>query len=374
MQLLFGILSSQAPSYAWMLVFRGCVGLGLGGVPQAVTILTEVVPLQRRGTFLTFLGFFWTFGAVLAGVLALVVIDALNWRYYLLVLLCPLVMFLIGSWWMPESPRYLFITEQTTKLKALVEKIAKINGKTVPQETITQVQITTRGRVTDLFVKELRWTTLLLCCMWFTTIFCHYGIVLLTTKMFQTGINGCTAHLPPHSTTSPSGCKRLTNKDYRDFTATSFAGVPGLLLNLFLIDTIGRKLCLAIEFGVASVSTLVLMVCSTRTVLVVFLFVVRGMLHAIVNILYIYTGEVYPTNVRAIGLGCGSMFARFGSIVTPFVAQVLIHRSFRTVVVVYSAPLVLCVVASLMLKTETNQKPLEDSSDAALKSNSDILD
>ena len=35
-----------------------------------------------------------------------------------------------------------------------------------------------------------------------------------------------------------------------------------------------------------------------------------------------YTPEVYPTKVRALGLGTGSTFGRIGGIVVPYIAQV----------------------------------------------------
>ena len=46
--LLAGILSSQAPSYIWFLVFRLAVGFGIGGNPQVAVILTEVLPIKHR--------------------------------------------------------------------------------------------------------------------------------------------------------------------------------------------------------------------------------------------------------------------------------------------------------------------------------------
>lgn len=39
--------------------------------------------------------------------------------------------------------------------------------------------------------------------------------------------------------------------------------------------------------------------------------------------MYIYTGEIYPTPIRAIGIGAGSMFARIGSLLAPFVVDLV---------------------------------------------------
>ena len=115
-------------------------------------------------------------------------------------------------------------------------------------------------------------------------------------------------------------------------------------------------------------SIIALFFCSSRTIVVVFISIYRGAVSSTGATLYLYTAEVCPTNVRSIGLGSCSMIARFGSIITPFIAQVLIHQSFYLVVVVYAVLLLFSLVSSLLLTTETNQKPLEDlSANASMK-------
>ena len=141
---------------------------------------------------------------------------------------------------------------------------------------------------------------------------------------------------------------------------TTLAEFPGLLVAFVVIDKIGRRMCLVLGFGCATVSFLMLSVCTSRTVSVVFLFVVRALMLAVFQTIFVYTAELLPTNVRAVGLGTSTMFARFGAMATPFVAQVLIHQSYYVVVCVYAVPLLLCTVASLMLKMETNQMILQD--------------
>ena len=42
-----------------------------------------------------------------------------------------------------------------------------------------------------------------------------------------------------------------------------------------------------------------------------------------------YTPEVYPTTLRSIGVGSCSSMARFGAMLTPYIAQVLLRQSFR---------------------------------------------
>ena len=94
--------------------------------------------------------------------------------------------------------------------------------------------------------------------------------------------------------------------------------------------------------------------------IVVLIFVFRGALSSLFQTIFLYTAEVYPTNVRSVGLGCCSMIARFGSMITLLVAQILIYKSFYLAIGVYAFPMLLSIISSLLLKKETNQAPLED--------------
>ena len=230
-----------------------------------------------------------------------------------------------------------------------------------------KVDVPSRGNISNLFANDFRSTTLLLFTMWFTTAFCTYGFGLLTTQIFQSGINGCHPHTSQNVTASSVSCRRLTNDDYTDFLTTSVTEIPFFLVIYMIIDVIGRKLCLALEYGLALLAIMALLFCSSRTIIVVFISISRGAIACSFTTIYLYSAEVFPTNVRSVGIGCCSMFARLGSMVTPFVAQVLVYQSFYLVIALYAIPLVLSVISSLLLKKETNQQPLEDQSDVSLR-------
>ena len=69
---------------------------------------------------------------------------------------------------------------------------------------------------------------------------------------------------------------------------------------------------------------------------IIVLFIARGMSSAFFQAVYVYTPEVYPTDLRAVALGSGSGAARIGAMITPYIAQVLLKRSLYAAVSVYA--------------------------------------
>lgn len=59
-----------------------------------------------------------------------------------------------------------------------------------------------------------------------------------------------------------------------------------------------------------------------RAFLTIMLFLARGIIAGVFQAAYVYTPEVYPTGLRAVGVGSCSAMARLGAMVTPYVAQV----------------------------------------------------
>ena len=117
---------------------------------------------------------------------------------------------------------------------------------------------------------------------------------------------------------------------------------------------------MAIEFVLAAGGFLVLFICASKVVLTVFLFIIRAFVTGVLELAYVYTPEVYPTQSRALGLGLCSMAARVGGIVTPIVAQVLFDANDYVTISLYAGSCLLFAVLSMMLPIETRGRVLHD--------------
>ncbi|XP_013859202.1 synaptic vesicle 2-related protein, partial [Austrofundulus limnaeus] len=243
--LYYGLLSAFSPVYGWLLVLRGFVGFGIGGAPQSVTLYSEFLPVKSRGFCIMLIAAFWAIGAVFEVLLALWIMPTLGWRWLLGLSAIPVGIFVCFCFWLPESPRFDVLSGRREKAMATLTRIAAENGKTMPRGTLTEYKQHVRGRVKDLFTPQYRTTTLLLWFIWFTNAFSYYGIVLLTTELFQAG-DSCGvsqgAKIEPRCNLE---CKYLTSDDYKDLLWTTLAEFPGLLIILFAVDYLGRKKSMA---------------------------------------------------------------------------------------------------------------------------------
>ncbi|XP_076434942.1 synaptic vesicle 2-related protein-like [Babylonia areolata] len=360
----FGILSAFSPTYIWLLILRGLVGFGIGGAPQAVTLYAEFLPSKTRATCVTLVEVFWAIGACFEVLLALFVMPTLGWQWLLGFSAMPLLVFALSCVWLPESARYDLTRGCYDRAVKTLERIAKENGKPMPLGKLVEPVMSEnvkRGRLVDLLKPEMRRSTILLWIIWLVCAFSYYGIVLLTTALFENpdGCHGTDVEFTA-SQACFAECKTLTRDDYKDLTWTTFAEFPGLFLTAFLLEKIGRKYTMALEFGVFSIFVFFVNICTKRALLTVFLFVARAFISGAFQGAYIYTPEFYPTSMRAMGLGACSGMARIGAIVTPFVAQVLLKDSAYLAISLYGAMCLIATVASLLLPYETKGREMKD--------------
>uniref|UniRef100_A0A8D0M5K3 Synaptic vesicle 2-related protein n=1 Tax=Sus scrofa TaxID=9823 RepID=A0A8D0M5K3_PIG len=319
--LYYGILSAFAPVYSWILVLRGLVGFGIGGVPQSVTLYAEFLPMKARAK-------------------CILLIE-----------------------WLPESARYDVLSGNQEKAIATLKRIATENGAPMPLGKLIISRQEDRGKMRDLFTPHFRWTTLLLWFIWFSNAFSYYGLVLLTTELFQAGdVCSISSRKKAVEAKCSLACEYLSKEDYMDLLWTTLSEFPGVLVTLWIIDRLGRKKTMALCFVVFSFCSLLLFICVGRNMLTLLLFIARAFISGGFQAAYVYTPEVYPTATRALGLGTCSGMARVGALITPFIAQVMLESSVYLTLAVYSGCCLLAALASCFLPIETKGRGLQESS------------
>ncbi|KAM9793263.1 synaptic vesicle 2-related protein isoform 2-T2 [Syngnathus typhle] len=384
----YSVLSALAPNFYWLLLLRGLVGVGIGGAHQSLTLYSEFIPSKARGLSVVLMAAFWTVGVVLEVLLALWVMPGLGWRWLVGLSAVPMAIFLGFCLWLPESPRFDLLNGNVTKVMATLERIAKDNGKALPPGRMVcnlavssagrgggchlmllihplvfleRMQPSSRGRLSELFTQRYCRTMLLLLFIWFSFAFSYYGIILLTTEMFQSGDWCGVTQGAKNEAGCRLGCKLLTSEDYKDLLWTTLAEFPGLVVVLGTVDCLGRKKSMALPLFIFTLSLLPLYACIGRVALTVFIFIGRAFISGGYQVAFVYTPEVFPTETRALAVGTCSAMARVGALITPFVAQVLLRHSVSLTLAVYCLCSFLAGVLCLLLPIETSGRALQES-------------
>lgn len=113
----------------------------------------------------------------------------------------------------------------------------------------------------------------------------------------------------------------LGSNQFVSFFLSSLVELPSYLLCWLVMDRWGRRwpLCLLMIVGGCScVITVLLPEDSVDETLVLFL-ISKSMISASFLIIYPFAGELYPTQVRGVGIGTSSYIGGIGMIVIPFI-------------------------------------------------------
>ncbi|XP_067625757.1 carcinine transporter [Eurosta solidaginis] len=208
---------------------------------------------------------------------------------------------------MPESPRWLLMRGRLEEALGILERMANVNGKNFPAKVKADFEAkilknknakinTVTVSVIDLFrTPNMRLKTLLITLSWFANETVYLGL----------------------SYYGPS----LGNDQYVSFFLSAAVELPSYLCCWFLMDTFGRRWPLSLSMifgGIACVFTVTIPEEAVYETLILYL-VSKALLSASFLIIYPFAGELYPTQVRGIGIGASSYVGGLGLIAIPFV-------------------------------------------------------
>jgi putative MFS transporter len=336
---------------AWsMSIFRFIQGIGTGGeIPVASAYINEFIGAKRRGRFFLLYEVIFPIGLMCAGIAGYFLVPVYGWRAMFLVGLVPAVLTIPLRWLLTESPRWLAAKgrlEEADKIVRDLENAAVKEGKPLAApETVEIPKVAVRKTDwRELFQGIYRPRTLTIWVIWF----CTYLV-----------INGLITWLPTL---------------YRDFFKlplqtslgygfiTSACGVVASIGCALLIDRVGRKRWYVAAFLLGCIPLVVLVVlgADTATHVLILVAIAYAILQTIAFSLFLYSAELYPTRLRALGTGCGSAWLRLGSSAGPLiVGWVVAGYGVRYVFAVFAGVLVLGALITYLFAIETKGKALE---------------
>jgi putative MFS transporter len=336
----FGFLSALSPSYVWLVLFRALTGFGVGGtLPVDYSIFAEYLPRQQRGRYLVLLESFWAIGTIVAAGLAWVLVPRVGWRPLLAVSAVPGLIIYFVRRYVPESPRYLLVDGREAEAREVLQHVARENGVAVDIGPL-QVQERREGiTISALWQGRFARTTLMLWIAWFTISLGYYGTFIWLPNIFV-----------------ERGFDFLHT--YQNTFILALAQLPGYFSAAYLVERWGRKLTLGVYLALSGVFTYLFAVVSGLAFIVGAASLMSFFTLGAWGVLYAYTPELYPTEVRATGMGAASGMTRIAGAIAPTLGAFLLPISLVAALTLYAVSFVVGGLAVLLLGQETRGEPL----------------
>lgn len=337
-----GVASAFSPDLTWLLVLRFLTGIGVGGtLPVDYTMMAEFLPNDRRGRWLVLLEAFWAIGTIFLAILALVAVgwgdDA--WRMIFFVTGIPALVGVILRFYVPESPMYLNRSGQSEKARTVLQRVAKTNGRNVEIPKLTP-ESAVRKSVFALFAPELRRRSISLLIAWALISLAYYGVfVYLPIKL------------------SGQGFGFMRGQEFLILLA--LVQLPGFALSAYGVERWGRKPTLVGFLLLSAVGCMCYSLGSAPALVIGSTLLMSFALLGTWGALYAFTPEVYPTDLRASGMGLAGAVARFGGLFAPAIVAPVMATQFTLSLAMLSTFLVLGAIAILCVDVESRNRALD---------------
>jgi putative MFS transporter len=337
---------------AWsMIVLRFLQGIGTGGeVPVASAYINEFIGAKKRGRFFLLYEVIFPVGLMFAGIAGYFLVPVFGWKAMFIVGLIPAVLTIPMRALMPESPRWLASTGRVKKADAVVsmlENEAIKAGATLSEPVVRPVdpKATARSDWRELFKGIYRKRTFTIWFLWICVYMVNNGLITWLPTLYKQAFN------LPLQTSLAYGW------------VTSAVGVLASILCALLIDRVGRKRWYSVAFLASTVPLVILTALGavSATQVVVFASVAYAILQTISFSLYLYSAELYPTRLRAIGTGFGSAWLRAGSAIGPLlVGWIVDSYGVSVVFTVFAAVALISGLITIFFAIETKGRVLEE--------------
>jgi putative MFS transporter len=338
-----------AGNFPALLACRLVQGIGVGGeMPVAATYINELSRAHGRGRFFLLYEMIFPLGLMATGQLGAWFVPAFGWQSIFLFGGVPglIIAFLVSR--LPESQRWLISKDRLHEAEKIVEQIEASTTRRIPASanslSTTTTNLMQRGKWTELLSGFYRGRTLIVWLLWASAFFIANGLNNWMASLYNT-----VYHLS-------------LRQSLRAASMTNIAQVAVLLICAFSIDRVGRRNWTVGAFILGGGLLAYLGITGAQQAMSVMIFgtLGYGLIGSINAVLYLYTPEIYPTRMRAIGTGLATSWLRIASAVGPALVGLMVGASgIHSVFLMFAGVSIVGAIAATRM-VETSDRRLEE--------------
>jgi putative MFS transporter len=338
-----------AGDFPALLACRLVQGIGVGGeMPVAATYINELSRAHGRGRFFLLYEMIFPLGLMATGQIGAWLVPAFGWKFIFLFGGVPglLITFLVAR--LPESPRWLISKGRIPEAETIVEQIEASTERRVPaaatSATASTASLMQPGSWSELLSKIYRGRTLTAWTLWASAFFIANSLNNWMPSLYNT-----VYHLS-------------LRQSLRAASMTNVAQVAVLFVCAFSVDRIGRRNWTVAAFVLGGGMLALLGIMGAQEVWSVMLLgtLGYGVIGSINAVLYLYTPEIYPTRIRAIGTGLATSWLRIASAVGPALVGFMVDaKGIHSVFLMFAGISVVGALAATCM-VETSDRRLEE--------------
>ncbi len=348
-------------SFTGLLVCRLIQGIGVGGeMPVAATYVSELSQARGRGRFFLLYELIFPIGLMATGQVGTLLVPVWGWQAMFLIGGIPglIVAYLLTR--LPESPRWLISHGRLAEAEKIIAQaeaskpfgdpqhaagpLPSVAARVVAERKIVARTPAERAKWSEVLSPVYRKRTLIAWFLWACAYFVSNSLNNWMPSLYNT-----VYHL---------GLK----ESLRAASMLNVAQVAVLLVCAFAIDRTGRRAWTVASFVVSAILLAILGfgAAESATRVMILGTLSYGVVGSANAVLYLYTPEIYPTRMRAIGTGLSTSWLRIASAVGPALVGVMVGaQGVGPVFWLFAAVALAGAVAALGM-LETQNRRLED--------------
>ncbi|HEY1503073.1 MAG TPA: MFS transporter [Stellaceae bacterium] len=309
---LMSFACAMTSTYEQLFWCRFVQGIGLGGeIPIASTYISEMLRAEKRGgSFLSYQTIF-PVGLVMSAITGAYVVPRFGWQWMFILGGTPALIALFLQRFCPESPRWLAsrgrLREADTVMSHIEDIVSRNGERPLPEIRRLMFRPTeSRTRWRELFEGQYLGRTLLAWLLWACTYLISYGMSGWIPTLFRE-----IYHLPLQQALIYS-------------IAPPLGMLVGSILCASVIDRTGRRAWFIAAYSLTAVGLLLLYLFAARTALgMVLAYAFCAMWTGSMGMaVVLYTAEIYPTRIRAMGVAFASFWLRISATVSPILVGI----------------------------------------------------